>query len=402
MFGIFFYHNKVTLICCSLMVLLSIPTGVAKSFAGPNRVYGSENALEWGNMDVSPTPTSEVAAKPDEYCVYEREGYLFYVTENGELTRVHSVNMSETKILATVSVDVEFSYFDLAPMGDVIVYAQGQDDQQELFLMDNEGAAIRQLTQDQIGHLWPRFSPDGDKIAFSSLMDQTYDITIVDLEGNKLAFFDVDTCRADLDWLDNDHLLITVCANHTDISILDLSNGEITALISEPGQEFAPNSSSDGKSVLYTCMEPGESDTEICVFDIASREISRLTDNSINEYDPSWSADSNLIVYTDSNGINEMLVDWSNRAVLLETESIIRRPIIWNLSEVQKLCENETVTGSEDQPAGSYEDMSNRECSLCHDGVHQTHMERGVITTEYRCQDCHRDVNSIHTGLDDS
>jgi Tol biopolymer transport system component len=74
---------------------------------------------------------------------------------------------------------------DVSPDGEWLTcYSMGN--QRHIFIMRTDGSELRDLTEDTFSHFWPRWSPDGNRIAFSSRRGGPYEIWAINRDGSGL------------------------------------------------------------------------------------------------------------------------------------------------------------------------------------------------------------------------
>ncbi|MEK6279919.1 MAG: protein kinase [Acidobacteriota bacterium] len=74
---------------------------------------------------------------------------------------------------------------DASPDGEWLTsYSMGN--QRHIFIMRTDGSELRDLTDDSFSHFWPRWSPDGRRIAFSSRRSGNYEIWAINRDGSGL------------------------------------------------------------------------------------------------------------------------------------------------------------------------------------------------------------------------
>ena len=135
-------------------------------------------------------------------------------------------------------------------------------------IMDQDGNAARELTDGSYLALTPRFSPDGNRIAF------------LGYRGGPPRIYTV-----------------------------DVATSRVGLLGDFPGMTFAPRFSPDGRSLLLTLAQNGNSD--LYLWDIASRRATRLTDDGAIDTSPSFSPDGNRIVFNSDRGGRPLLYTMS-------------------------------------------------------------------------------------------
>lgn len=139
-----------------------------------------------------------------------------------------------------------------------------------LALMDYDGANNSNLTDDNALVLAPRFSPDGNKVLYTS-----YET------GMPRVF------------------------------VLNLKNMRRKALDDLPGMTFAPRFSPDGKTILMSLSEAGN--TDIYSVNVASGRRSRLTSSPSIETAPSYAPDGSRIVFeSDRAGSQQLYIMSAN------------------------------------------------------------------------------------------
>ena len=88
----------------------------------------------------------------------------------------------------TVSVtqgSMQFWFPDASPDGQwLTAYSMGE--QRHIYVMRTDGTDQRDLTPDNFRHSWPRWAPDGDRIAFTSRRTGNYELWIINRDGSGL------------------------------------------------------------------------------------------------------------------------------------------------------------------------------------------------------------------------
>lgn len=95
----------------------------------------------------------------------------------------------------------------------------------------------------------------------------------------------------------------------------------------QPPSAVDASFSPDGSRILFTAVDRG-GDLEIYVVDVDGAGLRALTDNDANDYFPNWSPDGSTIVFSSNRSgvldIYLMDADGANQRLLVDAESISR------------------------------------------------------------------------------
>lgn len=176
------------------------------------------------------------------------DGQLFaYVTfEEGD-NRIEIVNVRNGDVVQRVKPEGvgAISSPTWSPDGRTLAFSGMMGGLGDLFLMDLESGAVRQLTQDRFSNLHPAWSPDGRTIAYST--DETGE---TDFE--RLIF------------------------GEQGLALIDVTTGEKRALdLFESVKHINPQFSPDGRSLYFVANPEGFSD--IYRLDLATNELYQIT-----------------------------------------------------------------------------------------------------------------------------
>lgn len=155
-----------------------------------------------------------------------------------------------------------------------IVYVSEQAGSRELYVMDYDGYAPRQVTADGFLNLMPRWSPDRRFLVFTAYRSRTTQ----------------------------------------DIDMIELATGKRWTLVSLGGLNITPAFSPDGNDLVFATSQDG--DSELYKLDTRTKVLQRLTNNSAGDLSPSWSPTGREIAFTSDRGggpqIYLMSADGSN------------------------------------------------------------------------------------------
>jgi len=125
----------------------------------------------------------------------------------------------------------------------------------QIYVMDSDGSDQKRLSKDGVWGFWPRWSPDGLKIAFLSIRDGERDLYVVNSDGS-----------------------------------------HETRLTNDPSDESSPNWSPNSKQITFA------RDGEIYVINVDSKSEVNLTNSQYDDSSPAWSPDGTKILFVSSRG----------------------------------------------------------------------------------------------------
>ena len=120
---------------------------------------------------------------------FSRSGQLAYSAQT-EIRNLRSVSFSPTqgavgKPVSITEGSMQLWFPDVSPDGEwLTAYSMGQ--QRHIFVMRIDGTEQRDLTPDNFRHSWPRWSPDGQRIAFTSRRTGDYELWVINRDGSGL------------------------------------------------------------------------------------------------------------------------------------------------------------------------------------------------------------------------
>lgn len=131
--------------------------------------------------------------------------------------------------------------------GDLIVFTADDD----LWLVPVIGGRASRLTSDHVPVRNPRFSPDGRRIAWTSLIGQRPEVLVLDLvsgEQKRLTWLGA-ARTATVGWTDDSHVVLASCHATNDVGLMWLYtvdlDGRVEDLGQGPGMDFAVSPAGD-------------------------------------------------------------------------------------------------------------------------------------------------------------
>ena len=198
-----------------------------------------------------------------------------------------------------------------SPDGERIAFSSNSD----IYVMDANGRKHRKLTNNRDGSS-PFWSPDGERIAFVSSRDdwRTSDIYVMNTDGKKIQNLTNDLWRNSVPAWSPDGERIAFSSQRgndsrdIDIYVIHINSGNIQNLTKNfHGSGWAPAWSPDGKRIAFVSAVRGD-EPEIYVMNINDGIPQKITDNRWLDNNPSWSPDGKRIAFSSKRG-----PDWNTR-----------------------------------------------------------------------------------------
>lgn len=174
-------------------------------------------------------------------------------------------------------------------------YADSDAAGQNIYTINCDGSVINQVTNLSTGNSIispPAWSPDGQKIAFSSAFDQT--IYLVNLDGTDLTPL---TTGAFPSWSPDGQKIAfqNDGGNPLAIYVIDI-DGTNLQKIADIDSNGTPDWSFDGKRLVFVKSE------DLYTYDFETLNMEQITNNPGSEWQPKWSPVDDRIAYLYSNG----------------------------------------------------------------------------------------------------
>jgi hypothetical protein len=142
-----------------------------------------------------------------------------------------------------------------------LAFASQRDGVSQIYLVNFDGSDPRRLTNLTDGACQPAWSPDGQRLAFTSPCNSNKDVY-----------------------------------NGAQIFVMNVDGSNLEPLPTVPGGDFDPAWSPDGKRIAFTSMR--DDHTQIYVVDLDTKAVTNLSDNRAAEMQPSWSPTGAELLFT--------------------------------------------------------------------------------------------------------
>jgi len=171
-----------------------------------------------------------------------------------------------------------------------IVHVAGVVESREIFITGVDGTNKQRLTNNAFADTSPVFSPDGQKIAFSSERDGNWEIYVMDSDGNNQRNLTNNPAQDSFpSWSpDNQKIVFSASQNESapDIYVMDFNGNNLRRLTNEPAFDDRPTWSSDGQKIAFESNRFGV--YNIFIMDKNGGNVIRLENKTDWERNPDW------------------------------------------------------------------------------------------------------------------
>ncbi|MEZ5716856.1 MAG: Tol-Pal system beta propeller repeat protein TolB, partial [Paracoccaceae bacterium] len=193
----------------------------------------------------------------------------------------------------------EGGYFDSRV---VFVSEQGPKDDRKkrLAIMDYDGANVQYLTDSRAIVLNPRFSPNGDRVLYTSFEGGFPRIYVLDVAnvGRRVLQSQEGTMSFGPRFSpDGSKVVFSLEAGgNTDLYLMDIASGAQTRLTTQPSIETSPSYSPDGAHIVFESDRSGS--RQLYVMPSTGGEAQRISFEQGNYGTPVWSPRGDLVAFT--------------------------------------------------------------------------------------------------------
>jgi serine/threonine protein kinase/Tol biopolymer transport system component/Tfp pilus assembly protein PilF len=157
---------------------------------GSSNIWRVAIAEDTGIVAGTPEAVTSMGATSSVlYLSFSQTGQLAYSAQT-DIRNLRSISFDPTqgavgKPVVVTSGSLQFWFPDVSPDGEwLTAYSMGQ--QRHIFVMRKDGTDQRDLTPDNYRHAWPRWSADGQRIAFTSRRTGDYELWLINRDGSSL------------------------------------------------------------------------------------------------------------------------------------------------------------------------------------------------------------------------
>lgn len=208
-----------------------------------------------------------------------------------------------------------------SPVGQKVVFTTSPDDgPYEVNFLDVQTGAQRKFTTSSFFPSYPRWSPNGSQVAYVSgelpeVPPATRAIWRVKPDGSELEALVTEgesnsnpKYSPDGEWL----AFASERDANTDIYALNLETKELNRLTTHPGRDTQPEWSPDGERIAFVSDRDGN--PNVFTVTIDGRQVTNLTKSGMTENRPTWSPDGEQIAFS------RRMVDRSRKIYVMDSD----------------------------------------------------------------------------------
>jgi TolB protein len=184
-----------------------------------------------------------------------------------------------------------------------IAFISRQNGNKELFVMDQDGSNVKQLTSDRSIILSPAWSPDSREIAVTSYRDRNPDLVAVGLNGNgRRPLSQQPGLNSAPSWSpDSSRIALTLSKDgNPEIYTMSRNGTDLRRLTNHPAIDTSPTWSPTGRQIAFVSDRSGS--PQVYIMDAEGSNVRRLTYQGSYNDRPAWSPRGDRIAFVSMEG----------------------------------------------------------------------------------------------------
>ena len=196
-----------------------------------------------------------------------------------------------------------------ATAGGRIAFHSDRDGNFEIYEMNADGSGVTRLTRDSSSDGFPTWSPDGARIAFSSLREdigsQGWEIFVMNADGSsQTRLTNAPALDGNATWSPDGARIAfnTVRDGNLEIYVMNADGSRVTRLTNDQAADYSPSWSTNGSGIAFVSDRDGN--REIYAMNTEGSGVARLTNDPNEDSSPSWSPDGAKIAFVSDRDSN--------------------------------------------------------------------------------------------------
>lgn len=263
--------------------------------------YGGRKDADWRAMGADYVVMGEVNSDPAGLAV---GGQILEVATNRTLPgRVYKGASSQLEDMALRLCDALVEDFTGEPgvARTKMAYVSDGTGRKEVYVTDILGRHPRQITKHRALAVSPRFTPDGNTLAYTSYHRGNQDLYLTDLRQSSQTTSVSRRPGLNLApaFLPDGSMIVTLSVGgNPDLYQIDRRGKILNRLTERAGINVSPSISPDGRTIAFSSDRSRGGHPKVYLMDLGSRQV-RLLQNTVGECsEPAWSPKGDEIAFT--------------------------------------------------------------------------------------------------------
>jgi len=210
---------------------------------------------------------------------------ILFQSNISDLWQIYIMDEDGSNLVQLTNDSSNNNFPDWSPNHNDISFVSDRTGNEEIFIMNTDGKNIKQLTHDKARDIHPYWTPDGTKIIFSSTRDDLGDFEIYEMHSDGSSIIrltksdDNETCARLSPLKDNIVYLKNNSTGLDDLFLMDMKDKTEINLTNTPTRDGWPCWMPDGKEILFSAVENDV--YKLFIYNINQKSLRRLTNPTI-------------------------------------------------------------------------------------------------------------------------
>lgn len=227
-------------------------------------------------------------------------GKIVYHT-GGAGANIATVNADGTDKRVLTSGGYSDLYPEWSPDGTKIAFSSNRQGTSSIYVMNADGSSVQRVTDDGGNDRYPTWSPNGQEIAFESDRAGSSEVYSINVNGTDLSRRTTNSrSESRLDWSPGGTKIAYMSSDASgdrDVYVLNVADGSETAITSTPTDDFNPEFSPDGERIAFSGYRSGITNHKIFLVNAAGTGETVVNDDGQYYTYPTWSPTGTYIAF---------------------------------------------------------------------------------------------------------
>jgi len=257
----------------------------------------SINFKDWASIQAGILVVGKLEVTTENRLIFQVQ--VFDVTNEKSIFSKNIGSKKENaRLLAHSIADEIMKQFGEKPLfTSKIVYVSGNQNNQEISMMDYDGARPIRLTFNEAVDLLPSWSRDNERILYTSYRRMAPDLFLFDIYSGKTSLISSGGSNFAADWSPADDKIVYSSSkkgNH-EIFLRNILTGQEKQLTFNPAIDTSPTWSPNSREIAFISSRSGT--PQLYIMDTDGANVRRITYEGSYHDSPTWSPDGSRIAF---------------------------------------------------------------------------------------------------------